>query len=110
MALSKSGVALQALGKLDKVVASYHKAITIKPDHENANYNLGSVLYDKGLIEDAMHCYEKALHYNPDFSEAQLALPPKPDPVSMLVSGSLTGGHNGQEEEVYSRGNYRQAA
>ena len=29
-----------------------------------------------------------------------VALPPKPDPVSMLVSGSLTGGHNGQEEEV----------
>ena len=59
----------QAIGKLDDAVKNFEKALAIKPDYAEAQYNLGITLRELGQIDDAIKSYEKALaikHGYPD--------------------------------------------
>ena len=54
----------------EKAIASYDKALEIKPDHHEAWYNRGNVLGNLGRLEDAIASYDKALEIKPDYGEA----------------------------------------
>jgi len=58
------------LGRLDQAVASYSKALRIKPDYAEAYGNLGNALIALGKHEQAIASYTKALQINPDYAEA----------------------------------------
>ncbi|MEE8540446.1 MAG: tetratricopeptide repeat protein, partial [Desulfobacterales bacterium] len=47
------------------------QALRIKPDFEEAHYNLGNALFRKGNIEGAIAHFRKALRINPDYIDAK---------------------------------------
>ncbi len=53
-----------------KAIASYDKALEIKPDLHEAWYNRGYALGNLGRLEDAIASYDKALEIKPDDHEA----------------------------------------
>ena len=65
-----SGVCYKAIGQLDAAVKSFEKALAIKPDYIEVNYNLGLTFQELAQPDDAVKCYEKALAINPDYAEA----------------------------------------
>jgi hypothetical protein len=64
------GIALQDLGQLDNAVASYRRALEIKPDFAGAHCNLGSALHDLGQFDSAIASCRQALEISPDYVEA----------------------------------------
>jgi tetratricopeptide (TPR) repeat protein len=53
-----------------KAIASYDKALEIKPDFHEAWHNRGTALDDLGRLEEAIASYDKALEIKPDLHEA----------------------------------------
>ncbi|MEG4406946.1 tetratricopeptide repeat protein [Microcoleus sp. MON2_D5] len=53
-----------------KAIASYDKALEIKPDSQAAWNNRGNALYRLGRLEEAIASYDKALETKPDAHEA----------------------------------------
>jgi tetratricopeptide (TPR) repeat protein len=64
------GNAFNGLGKLDEAVASYQKALAIKPKFAEAHNNLGSTLDDLGKRDEAVASYRKAIAIKPNYAEA----------------------------------------
>ncbi|EDX73566.1 tetratricopeptide repeat domain protein [Coleofasciculus chthonoplastes PCC 7420] len=60
------------LGQFEQAIASYDKALQIKPDDHNAWYNRGTALLNIGEYEEAIASFEKALQFKPDSYEAWL--------------------------------------
>ncbi|MEG4282183.1 CHAT domain-containing protein, partial [Microcoleus sp. A006_D1] len=58
------------LGKYEEAIASYDKALEIKPDKHEAWYNRGIALRNLGKYEEAIASYDKALEIKPDKHEA----------------------------------------
>jgi Tfp pilus assembly protein PilF len=56
--------------RANEAVAKLRKAIEIKPDEEDAHYNLGIALAATGKTAEARREYEKALEIFPDYGEA----------------------------------------
>ncbi len=54
------------LGRYEDAIASYDKAIEIKPDKDEAWYNRGVALGNLGRYEDAIASYDQALEIKPD--------------------------------------------
>ena len=54
------GTADKSLGKLDKAIETYNKAISIKPDYTEHNYNMGIALKEKEKLDQALEAYTKA--------------------------------------------------
>ncbi|MGB3264997.1 MAG: tetratricopeptide repeat protein [Microcoleus sp.] len=54
----------------EDAIASYDKALKIKPDLHEAWNNRGVALYNLGRLEDAIASYDKALEIKPDDHEA----------------------------------------
>ena len=46
---------------LEESIASYRRALAIKPDYAKAHYNLGNALKDLGRTDEAVACYERAV-------------------------------------------------
>ena len=67
---SNLGGALRAQGKLDEAIASYQRALALKPDHADAHYKLGNALRDRNKLEAAVAAYRRALALKPGFAEA----------------------------------------
>ncbi|MDP7560673.1 MAG: tetratricopeptide repeat protein, partial [Planctomycetota bacterium] len=59
------GNALLNLGKLDEAVASYHKALAIKPNLSEAHNNLGAALQELGQVGEAFTHLRRAVALNP---------------------------------------------
>ncbi len=49
-----------------EAIASYDKAIQIKPDYHQAWYNRGNALDDLGRIEEEIASYDQAIQFKPD--------------------------------------------
>jgi Flp pilus assembly protein TadD len=64
------GAVNAGLGRLEEAVASYSKALQIKPDYADAHNNLGVALDALGKSEEAVASYHKALQIKPDYAEA----------------------------------------
>ena len=69
-----SGVCYKAIGRLDVAVESFERALAIKPDYTEVNYNLGVTLKELGQLEDAVNSYEKAVALKPDYTDAHYNL------------------------------------
>ena len=63
-------LALVESGKTEEALASYDKAIQLKPDYANALYNRGNVQRDLGQFGEALESYNEAIRLIPDYSEA----------------------------------------
>src|SRR5258706_10541844 len=61
------GNALKDLGRQNEAIASYDKAIALKPDYTSAISNRGNALMDLKRIEEAIASYEQALAFDPGF-------------------------------------------
>jgi tetratricopeptide (TPR) repeat protein len=61
------GFISNALGKKEKAIASYDKAIEFKPDYYWAWFSRGIVLNDLGRKEEAIASYDKAIEFKPDY-------------------------------------------
>ena len=59
-----------ALGKYEVAVEGYRRAITLKPDFEQAYSNLGISLYRLGKYQESITACNKAIELRPDFAEA----------------------------------------
>ena len=57
-------------GKLEEAVASYQKALNLKPAYAEAHNNLGNALQVLGEFEDSVASYRKAVNYKPDYAMA----------------------------------------
>ena len=63
-------VVQSGLGRLQQALASYDKALAIKPAHAGALNNRGNVLRDLKRFEDALASYDQALAIKPDNVDA----------------------------------------
>ncbi|MDJ0845035.1 CHAT domain-containing protein [Crocosphaera sp.] len=57
-------------GEYQEAIASWDKALEIKPDKDEAWYNRGVALNNLGRLEEAIASYDKALEFKPDKDEA----------------------------------------
>lgn len=57
------GNANDVIGRMDRAIEDYKKAIQIRPRHANAFYNLGIVYEKLGKIEMAFISYKKAASF-----------------------------------------------
>ena len=64
------GIANQGLGRLADAEISYEKALTIKPDYDDAYNNLGVCLQGQERLSEALNSYNKAISIKPDYAEA----------------------------------------
>ncbi len=56
--------------RLEEALASYDKALAIKPDYADALYNRGNTLKELGRGEEAVASYDKALAIRPNHADA----------------------------------------
>jgi tetratricopeptide (TPR) repeat protein len=64
------GNALDDLGRYEEAIASFDKAIEVKPDFHEAWYNRGVALRNLERDEEAIASYDKAIEFKPDSHEA----------------------------------------
>jgi tetratricopeptide (TPR) repeat protein len=55
----------QDLGKLDRAISCYRRAIRINADFAEAHNDLGTAYYAKGWFREAVECYREAVRLNP---------------------------------------------
>ena len=60
---------LQELKRLDEALASYDKALALKPNYAEAIYNRGVALQDLKRFDEALASYD-AIALKPDYAEA----------------------------------------
>jgi len=63
---------LSDLKRFDEAFAAYGKALSIKPDSENAWLGRGNVFWGLKRYDEALVAYDKALSFKPDLAEAWL--------------------------------------
>lgn len=63
------GLALFKSGRNDEAIASYQRALDLKPRYPEAHYNLALALVKSGRTEEATAHYEEALRIKPDYAE-----------------------------------------
>ena len=54
------GTALKDQGKLEEAIASYNKALSLKPDYAEAYHNMGVTLQDQGKLEEAISILQQS--------------------------------------------------
>ena len=64
------GLVLQSLKRLDEAVASYDRALALKPDFAEALNNLGTTLQALARFDEALESYDRALALGPDYPAA----------------------------------------
>lgn len=68
--LSNLGIALRAQGKLDEAIATFRRAIRVKPDVALFHFNLGAMLHECRRFDEAVVAYRQAIQIKPDYAEA----------------------------------------
>jgi tetratricopeptide (TPR) repeat protein len=68
------GTVLTDAGRVPEGIKVLQKALRIKPDNAEAQFNLGIALQQTGNLMEAMGEYEQALRINPDYAEAHCNL------------------------------------
>ena len=53
------GNTYNSVNKLDKAILNYEKALEIKPDYEEANFNLATILYKVGQFDKSAELFKK---------------------------------------------------
>jgi Flp pilus assembly protein TadD len=70
IAYNNLGVAFLENGQVDEAIAHYKKAVAIKPESGDYQYNLGNALARKGNWAEAITCYQAALNTESDSFKA----------------------------------------
>ena len=70
VALNNQGMVLKELKRYAEALASYDKALAIKPDYVDALNNRGNALRALKRHEEALASYDKALAIKPDYVDA----------------------------------------
>ena len=65
-----AAIALHELKRLDEALASYDRALSLRPDHAEALNNRGSALQELKRYDEALASYDRALSLRPDYAEA----------------------------------------
>ena len=99
-----SGVCYKAIGQLDVAVEYFEKALAIKPDYTEVNYNLGLTLQELGQLDAAVESYKKALAVNPNYAEAHNNLG-----VTLKELGQLDSAGECYEKAITSQLDYAEA-
>ena len=99
-----SGVCYKAIGQLDVAVEYFEKALAIKPDYTEVNYNLGLTLQELGQLDAAVESYKKALAVNPNYAEAHNNLG-----VTLKELGQLDSAVECYEKAITSQLDYAEA-
>ena len=68
--LYNRGNALRDLKRFDDALASYDRALAIKPDYAEALNNRGVALQELKRFDDALASFDRALAIKPDYAEA----------------------------------------
>jgi tetratricopeptide (TPR) repeat protein len=63
------GVQQDQAGDVEGAIASYDKALEIRPDLYEVWFNRGNALSNLGRFEEAIASYDKAIEFKPDFHE-----------------------------------------
>ena len=66
----QSALVLANLGRLEQALASYDKALAIKPDHVDALNNRGNIFAMLKRLDEALASYDKALALKPSYVDA----------------------------------------
>jgi tetratricopeptide (TPR) repeat protein len=69
-ALHLLAVVQSRLGKKDTALASYDRALALRPDYAEAFSNRGVTLHELKRFEEALASYDRALTLRPDYAEA----------------------------------------
>ena len=77
---------LALLGKPDKAMARFKRAIDITPEDAAAHYNLGLCLHHEGKYSDALESYSRAAELAPDSSDIRANIG-----LAMLETGDIAG-------------------
>jgi tetratricopeptide (TPR) repeat protein len=67
---SNRGLALAGLQRFAEAIASYDRALSLRPGEAEVLYNRGNALVALGRLYDALEAYERALLARPDHAEA----------------------------------------
>ena len=70
--LSNRGITLHELKRFEEALASYDRALMLRPDYAEALSNRGVTLHELKRFEEALASYDRALTLRPDFAEALL--------------------------------------
>ena len=73
-ALNNRGVTLKEAGRLAEALASYDRALSLKPQYAEAHGNRGNALKELGRLDEALASYDAALGLKPDYAEAHFNL------------------------------------
>jgi len=68
VALSNRAVGLRFTQRLEEARLSVERAIKLQPDYADAYINLGLVLHDLRLFDQAVSCYERAARLRPEIN------------------------------------------
>ena len=99
-----SGVCYKASGQLDVAVEYFEKALAIKPDYTEVNYNLGLTHQELGQLDAAVESQKKALAVNPNYAEAHNNLG-----VTLKELGQLDSAVECYEKAITSQLDYAEA-
>lgn len=107
------GASNSRLKKYDLAIASYKKAISIRPGYAEAHNNMGIALKESGDLDAAIEAYNQALKSKPDYAEAcynkGIALQEKRDLSSATESYQQAININPNYSEAYNNlGNIHQ--
>lgn len=56
---------------MEAALAEYQKVIADNPNHAEAHYALGNILFEQGRTDDALKQYQEALRNRPDYPEVE---------------------------------------
>ena len=68
--LNIAGACKSGLGKHNRALVLYKKAIKMKPDYAKAHFNLAGTLHDLQQREESVSSYKASISYEPDYAEA----------------------------------------
>ena len=61
-----------SLMQYDVALEHYKRAVALLPNYPQAHCNMGVIFKERGELELAISCYEKALSYSPNYCAVQV--------------------------------------
>ena len=100
------GIAYCEKGAYDKAIATFQKAIDLKPDYANAHYNQGIAYMKKGEVDKAWSAYYRAIQCRRNYAEAYnnrgIAYHLKGETIYALQDYTMAIGLNQELTEAYT--------
>jgi Flp pilus assembly protein TadD len=97
-------IALAAKGRLDEAVTHLAEALRIRPDFEEAHYNMGNILAQQGKLDEAIVHFSNVLRIKPNYAEAHNNLG-----IALARQGKLNDAVDHFSEALRIRPNFAEA-